>query len=275
MNKESEIYPTGQRIPNGMLEDNYPRNMWWVAAHSREVTEKPLARWLLETPVVLYRLADGTPAALYDRCVLAIGLLLAHGADANRVGNDYGPPLIFACEGSALDTMAFLLSRGAQITGSGKSLTKTVSWNALKHAAFFNKGCPGMLKLLLDPSATDTLHHKHHSNQPDTHRRDRGQLTFELPPHQVADLTNRPRRAVHHRQLIKPMRMIHPRVGRRRQPLHLPALRAAPQRPGTMRTSCARPWSAPSTAHPRRPPPPSSRWARVSTPETWSALSRP
>ena len=26
--------PTGQRIPNGMLVDNYPRNMWWVAAYS-------------------------------------------------------------------------------------------------------------------------------------------------------------------------------------------------------------------------------------------------
>ena len=58
----------GQTIPNGMLEDNYPRNMWWVAAHRDEVTTKPLARWLLETPVVLYRLEDGTPAALYDRC---------------------------------------------------------------------------------------------------------------------------------------------------------------------------------------------------------------
>lgn len=58
----------GQRIPNGMLQDNAPRNMWWVAAHAREVTDKPLARWILETPVVLYRLADGTPAALYDRC---------------------------------------------------------------------------------------------------------------------------------------------------------------------------------------------------------------
>ena len=48
------IYPTGQRIPNGMLQDNYPRNMWWVAALSSEVTDKPLARWILETPVVLY-----------------------------------------------------------------------------------------------------------------------------------------------------------------------------------------------------------------------------
>ncbi|MBY8974511.1 aromatic ring-hydroxylating dioxygenase subunit alpha [Rhodobacteraceae bacterium NNCM2] len=60
--------PNGQRIPNGMLQDNAPRNMWWVAAHSSEVTEKPLARWLLERPVVLYRLPDATPAALDDRC---------------------------------------------------------------------------------------------------------------------------------------------------------------------------------------------------------------
>ncbi|MEM6308793.1 MAG: aromatic ring-hydroxylating dioxygenase subunit alpha [Pseudomonadota bacterium] len=58
----------GQRIPNGMLEDNYPRNMWWVAAHRDEVSSTPITRWLLETPVVLYRLEDGTPAALYDRC---------------------------------------------------------------------------------------------------------------------------------------------------------------------------------------------------------------
>ena len=58
----------GQRIPNGMLEDNYPRNMWWAAARSDEITDKPLARWILETPVVLYRLEDGAPAALYNRC---------------------------------------------------------------------------------------------------------------------------------------------------------------------------------------------------------------
>ena len=58
----------GQRIPNGMLEDNYPRNMWWVAAYREEVTQKPIARWLLDTPVVLYRTEEGTPAALYDRC---------------------------------------------------------------------------------------------------------------------------------------------------------------------------------------------------------------
>jgi vanillate O-demethylase monooxygenase subunit len=59
---------TGQSLSNGLLEDNYPRNMWWVAARGDEVGEKPLARWLLEKPVALYRLKDDTPAALGDRC---------------------------------------------------------------------------------------------------------------------------------------------------------------------------------------------------------------
>lgn len=58
----------GQRIPNGMLDDNYPRNMWWVAAMVDEVTDKPTSKWLLELPIVLYRLKDGTPVALDDRC---------------------------------------------------------------------------------------------------------------------------------------------------------------------------------------------------------------
>jgi len=57
-----------QRINNGFLGDNYPRNMWWVAATVDEVTATPMARWILEMPVVLYRTEDGTPVALDDRC---------------------------------------------------------------------------------------------------------------------------------------------------------------------------------------------------------------
>ena len=68
MDETLPVKKSGQRVANGFLEDNYPRNMWWVAAHADEINEKPLARWILETPVVLYRLADGTPSALYDRC---------------------------------------------------------------------------------------------------------------------------------------------------------------------------------------------------------------
>lgn len=48
--------------------ENYPRDCWWVAAKAEEVTDKPLARWLLDEPVVMFRKSDGTIAALEDRC---------------------------------------------------------------------------------------------------------------------------------------------------------------------------------------------------------------
>jgi phenylpropionate dioxygenase-like ring-hydroxylating dioxygenase large terminal subunit len=46
----------------------YLQNAWYVAAWDREVGRKPLARVLLDEPVVLYRKRDGTPVALEDRC---------------------------------------------------------------------------------------------------------------------------------------------------------------------------------------------------------------
>lgn len=47
---------------------NYPLNCWWVAGFGDEVGQKPLARWLLDTPVVLYRDGSGQVVALEDRC---------------------------------------------------------------------------------------------------------------------------------------------------------------------------------------------------------------
>ena len=44
------------------------RNCWYAAAWDDEVTETPLARTILGEPVVLYRTAEGRPAALADRC---------------------------------------------------------------------------------------------------------------------------------------------------------------------------------------------------------------
>jgi ankyrin repeat protein len=49
--------------------------------------------------------------------------------------------------------MAWLLAHGAKMAGSASGLTKTVSWDALKHAISFNRGCPGMLELLLKHGA--------------------------------------------------------------------------------------------------------------------------
>ena len=44
------------------------RNAWYVAALAAEVGRQPLARRLLDIPVVLFRRLDGTAVALEDRC---------------------------------------------------------------------------------------------------------------------------------------------------------------------------------------------------------------
>lgn len=49
-------------------EQAYPRNQWYIAAFSHEIGRELLAREILDTPVALFRLEDGTPIALHDRC---------------------------------------------------------------------------------------------------------------------------------------------------------------------------------------------------------------
>lgn len=46
----------------------YLRNSWYVAAWSRDLTDRPAAITILEEDVVLYRAADGAVFALEDRC---------------------------------------------------------------------------------------------------------------------------------------------------------------------------------------------------------------
>lgn len=46
----------------------FAMNQWYPAALSREVGERPLGRRLLDEPVVLFRQADNSVAALTDRC---------------------------------------------------------------------------------------------------------------------------------------------------------------------------------------------------------------
>ena len=54
--------------PVGLTEPNYAHAAWWVAATSAELNDKPLQRWMLDRPVVLFRGQDGQPIALDDRC---------------------------------------------------------------------------------------------------------------------------------------------------------------------------------------------------------------
>lgn len=44
------------------------KNCWYAALWSQDLGASPVARTLLNEPVVLFRKADGTPAALTDRC---------------------------------------------------------------------------------------------------------------------------------------------------------------------------------------------------------------
>lgn len=45
-----------------------PRDRWYVAGFSWELKDKPLARTLLNLPLVFFRTSDGAVAALEDRC---------------------------------------------------------------------------------------------------------------------------------------------------------------------------------------------------------------
>jgi phenylpropionate dioxygenase-like ring-hydroxylating dioxygenase large terminal subunit len=46
----------------------YPRAFWYVACESRALRQRPIARTVLGTPLVLFRGHDGRTAALLDRC---------------------------------------------------------------------------------------------------------------------------------------------------------------------------------------------------------------
>jgi phenylpropionate dioxygenase-like ring-hydroxylating dioxygenase large terminal subunit len=47
----------------------YLRNSWYVAAWQNEIASTPVARTILDDPIVLFRKTDGSVAALEDRCV--------------------------------------------------------------------------------------------------------------------------------------------------------------------------------------------------------------
>ena len=46
----------------------FVQNAWYVAAMSREIAGEPLARTVLDTPLALFRAADGSAAAILDIC---------------------------------------------------------------------------------------------------------------------------------------------------------------------------------------------------------------
>jgi phenylpropionate dioxygenase-like ring-hydroxylating dioxygenase large terminal subunit len=74
---------------------NYPYHCWWVAGLSSEVGRTLLGRWLLDTPVLLYRREDGTAVALENRCPhrgapLSLGCLKGDDVQCGYHGFLYG-----------------------------------------------------------------------------------------------------------------------------------------------------------------------------------------
>ena len=59
----------GAKPHQEMISSGYVRNAWYVAAWSDDVGDGQLVpRTVMNEPIVLYRKADGSPAALHDRC---------------------------------------------------------------------------------------------------------------------------------------------------------------------------------------------------------------
>ena len=81
---------------------NYPYNCWWVAALSSEVGRDLLGRWLLDTPVLLYRTEDGRAVAVENRCPhraapLSLGCLKGDNVQCGYHGFTFSP------EGACVD----------------------------------------------------------------------------------------------------------------------------------------------------------------------------
>lgn len=74
-----------------------PRNHWYVAAFADEVTEKPMARFLLNERVLFYRTSAGVAVALADYCAhRAMALSKGTRVDGDRIqcpyhGIQFGP----------------------------------------------------------------------------------------------------------------------------------------------------------------------------------------
>lgn len=82
----------------------YPLNSWYVAAHSGEISNAPVARRLLNRRIVLFRTESGTAVALEDRCIhrllpLSRGCVVGerlqcgyHGAEFDAAGRCVAVP---------------------------------------------------------------------------------------------------------------------------------------------------------------------------------------
>src|SRR3981081_1316601 len=70
------------------------KNHSYVAAYDHAIERQPLGRIILGEPIVFYRLEDGTPVALEDRCAhrhlpLSMGYVVADTLQVHPHGRRY------------------------------------------------------------------------------------------------------------------------------------------------------------------------------------------
>jgi vanillate O-demethylase monooxygenase subunit len=68
VDKRSDGITAGNQKIQPVGISSFPLNRWWVAGFSKELDDKPIARTILNLPMVLFRLPNSTVAALSDRC---------------------------------------------------------------------------------------------------------------------------------------------------------------------------------------------------------------
>lgn len=97
-NQAVELSQTRQSYQNpvGLTEPNYNPNQWWAASTQADLGSDPIGTWILDTPIVLYRTADGTPAALDNRCPhrwapLSAGYVSGANIVCGYHGFEFGP----------------------------------------------------------------------------------------------------------------------------------------------------------------------------------------
>ena len=78
------------------LLDESDGAIWYVAAWSHEVEDKPFTRRILDVPVLMYRTGDGTAVAMDDRCPhrrapLSMGRLEGDEIECAYHGMRFGP----------------------------------------------------------------------------------------------------------------------------------------------------------------------------------------
>ncbi|WP_297842625.1 aromatic ring-hydroxylating dioxygenase subunit alpha [Pseudomonas sp.] len=91
-----------QSLSSQSPPDSFPVDQWYVGGFAWELTDKPLARTLLNQPLVLFRTASGEVAALEDRCChralpLSLGTLEGEGLRCGYHG------LLFGSDGQCLE----------------------------------------------------------------------------------------------------------------------------------------------------------------------------